>query len=313
MSANVATGGKAIGKPSKAMSTVKPASSNPGGKTTVAASPPVRSTISTSGAKAFPSSSNPSGTTATPSAGGRATTAVGNTANPTITTTTSSTANSAEKGGMTFVNQYGKWNQSEIEKYFEFLHQGEAGDQLSSKGLEKLVKELHIDWMSYEMLVLMWKLRATSRCVSRGEWNVTMYDNSITQPLQLRTKLSEWVGEVRKNAESFTEMYNFLYDFFRDDSPRWLEAEKAVVAWKVLIPTAPLLNQWCYWVKEVQKQEISRDVWQQLWVFFSCGEELEKYNPDGKWPTVLDDFVEWHKRGSVGMDRPKELKEENKS
>lgn len=206
---------------------------------------------------------------------------------------------------MTFATGYGKWNQSEIEKYFEFLHLGEGGEHLSVKALEKLAKELHIDWMSFEMLVLMWKLRATRRSLSRGEWNMAMYDHSITHPLQLRSKLGEWIAEVRQRRESFTEMYNFLFDFVRDDSPRWMEPEKAVAAWTVLLPTAPLINQWCFWVREVKRAEISRDVWQQIWVLFSSTPELENYNPDGKWPTALDDFVEWYKRGSVGMEHQK--------
>lgn len=200
--------------------------------------------------------------------------------------------------GMTSASMYGKWNQSEIEKYFEFLKQGEISDQIGIKGLEILVKELRLEWMSLEMLVLMWKLRATRLgTVTRGEWNLAMYDNGITQQIHLRTKMNEWVANVRNNTETFTEMYNFIYDFIRGENLRWMPVDKALAAWKVLLPPSPIVTQWCHWVKTIFDSEISRDVWQQFWLLVCAHPDLKDYESDGKWPTVLDDFVDWYQRG----------------
>lgn len=308
-------GAKPPTKISRSLSLGKTVTSKPGGKTSLA--PPGASTVGTS--KGQPtnatSSSSPTTNTAIPSSspsrggggnGGRiASGADGNNNNNNNTAATPNNSNDNNKGGMTFVTSYGKWNQSEIEKYFEFLCHGEVGDQISCKALEKLVKELHIEWMSFEMFVLMWKLGATRRSVSRGEWNLTMYDHSITHPLQLRSKIPEWVNDVRQHGEVFTEMYNFLFDFVRDENPRWLDPDKAVAGWKVLLPASPIIQQWCSWVKEVKRCGISRDVWQQIWALFSTTPELENYNLDGKWPSLIDDFVDWYKRGSVGVEHPK--------
>eukprot|EP00796_Vickermania_ingenoplastis_P004423 gene4423-3222_t len=198
--------------------------------------------------------------------------------------------------GMTSATMYGKWNQSEIEKYFEFLKQGEMGDHIGAKGLETLVRELKMEWMSFEMLVLMWKLRATRLgVVTRGEWNLAMYDSGITQQLHLRSKVNEWISEARNNKETFTEMYNFLYDYLRGENIRWMESETAVRSWNVLIPNNPIVKQWCQWVETVYRSEISRDVWQQFWQLLCVHPQLNDYEVDGKWPTALDDFVAWQK------------------
>lgn len=203
--------------------------------------------------------------------------------------------------GMTPSTMYGKWNQSEIEKYFEFLKQGETSDQIGTTGLRTLVRELKMDWMSYDMLVLMWKLRVSRMgIVSRGEWNLAMYNHGITQQVQLRSKVSQWLSDVRDDKESFTEMYNFLYDFLRGESLRWMDKEKAIASWVVLIPNSPFMKHWCQFIKQSSEEEISRDIWRQIWVLFSTHEtNFNDYETDGKWPVAIDEFVAWYRSLTV--------------
>ena len=97
----------------------------------------------------------------------------------------------------------------------------------------------------------------------------------------------------------FTEMYFHLYDFIRGDDEKLLASDKALKAWQVLLPENerfPLLAAWATWVATEYKRSITRDVWRQLWEFAKrIKTNLAQYDPNEKWPTALDDFVEWAK------------------
>lgn len=218
---------------------------------------------------------------------------------PTIPSKTDKNDAPKTPGTMTSVAAYGKCTQSEMEKYFEFLKQNDPlpGDQIGEKALELLVRELAVEWMSFEMLVLMWKLRVSrAHALNRTEWSLAMYDHHITQPMQLRTKLVDWTKECRTDTNSFTEMYNFVYDFLRGDHSPWMPRDIAIQAWSALLSSLPVIPQFCLWVKSVYQKDISRDLWQQLSLLLIAHPDLADFNSDGKWPTAIDDFVGWHGR-----------------
>ncbi|KAK6155084.1 hypothetical protein DH2020_009332 [Rehmannia glutinosa] len=79
---------------------------------------------------------------------------------------------------------------------------------------------------------------------------------------------------------------------------------RAVMAWRlVLSGRFRLLNQWCNFVEKNQRHNISEDTWRQVLAFSRCvHENLEGYDPEGAWPVLIDDFVEYmyRIRGSAG-------------
>lgn len=169
-------------------------------------------------------------------------------------------------------------------------------DAIGVKGLQQLCQELSIPFNELDMLILVWKLGATqSYCVTRSEWLHSAYVYKIEHPQQIKTHLSSWKTSVKDDETGFTDMYHSTYDFIRGDDEKLLPLEKAIRAWHILLPEPErfaFLTSWAQWVGLEYKRPISRDVWRQLWEFARKIRDLNQYDPNDKWPTALDDFVE---------------------
>ncbi|KAJ8749996.1 hypothetical protein K2173_013911 [Erythroxylum novogranatense] len=92
----------------------------------------------------------------------------------------------------------------------------------------------------------------------------------------------------------FARFYDFVFLMCRENGQKNITVSKAVMAWKlVLAGRFRLLKQWCEFVEENQRHNISEDTWQQVLAFSRCvHENLEGYDPEGAWPVLIDDFVE---------------------
>ncbi|CAK7327974.1 unnamed protein product [Dovyalis caffra] len=107
--------------------------------------------------------------------------------------------------------------------------------------------------------------------------------------LKLMSKL-----ELMVDFSEFSRFYDFVFFMCRENGQKNITVNKAVSAWKlVLAGRFRLLNQWCDFVQENQRHNISEDTWQQVLAFSRCvHENLEGYDPEGAWPVLIDDFVE---------------------
>jgi hypothetical protein len=53
------------------------------------------------------------------------------------------------------------------------------------------------------------------------------------------------------------------------------------------------LEQWLAFVEKNANEGISRDVWNQISVFNrDIADDLSKFDEDGAWPVLIDEFVE---------------------
>ena len=175
----------------------------------------------------------------------------------------------------------------------------EGVDAIGPKGLQALCADIGVTYNDFDMYVVVWKLGATqSYCITRSEWLHGAYTHKLEHPQHIRGKLSEWRSEVRNEEPRFTEMYYLLYDFIRGEQEKLLPQDKAIKAWQVLLPEPipfAFLSLWVQWVTLEYKRDITRDVWRQVWEFARKIKNLESYDSNDKWPTALDDFVEWAK------------------
>lgn len=169
-------------------------------------------------------------------------------------------------------------------------------DAIGPRGLAQLCQEMGIREMEADMLILAWQMGATqSMCITRNEWIFATYQHKLEHMGQLRTLLPQWRTLCKENEDAFREMYWHAYDFIRSDDEKLLPLEKAVRAWMSLLPEArfPFLANWASWLTSEYKRPISRDVWRQLLEFSTKIKDLKEYKRDDKWPTALDDFVEY--------------------
>ncbi|KAL9391770.1 hypothetical protein Peur_015690 [Populus x canadensis] len=117
--------------------------------------------------------------------------------------------------------------------------------------------------------------------------------------LKLMSKL-----ELMADFSEFSCFYDFVFFMCRENGQKNITVNKAVTAWKLILAGRfRLLNQWCDFVQEYQRHNISEDTWQQVLAFSRCvHENLEGYDPEGAWPVLIDDFVE-HMYRVLGSNR----------
>ncbi len=189
---------------------------------------------------------------------------------------------------------------SQMEQDFDKLRlvdQPAMDDTMGPRGLQSLCTELGIVFNELEMFVLVWKLGATqSYCIAKSEWLHSAYAHKIDHIGQLRTMLATWKTAVKDDPNQFAEMYSQIYDFIRGDDEKLLPLDKAVRAWHVLLPENerfPFLPLWVQWATQQYKRPVSRDVWRELLQFSMRIKDLTQYDSNDKWPSAMDDFVEW--------------------
>jgi DCN1-like protein 1/2 len=171
-------------------------------------------------------------------------------------------------------------------------------DAIGPKGLTVLASELGVQYNDADFFLCMWKLGATqSYCITRSEWLHSMYLHKVEHMGHLKALITNWKAAIKEDDSAFAEMYNHTYDFIRGEDEKLLPLDKAIRAWQTLLPEERFhfLPLWAQWCTVDYKRPVSRDVWRQLWEFSSQIKDLEKYDPNDKWPTALDDFVEWAK------------------
>lgn len=96
------------------------------------------------------------------------------------------------------------------------------------------------------------------------------------------------------DSHQFSCFYDFVFFVFCENGQKNITVNWAVTAWRlVLAGRFRLLDQWCSFVEEHQRHNISADTWQQVLAFSRCvNEDLDGYDPKGAWPVLIDDFVE---------------------
>ena len=174
-------------------------------------------------------------------------------------------------------------------------------DAIGPKGFAQLCGELGIGASSPDSFVLSWSLGATqSLCITRSEWMHAAHLHKLDHLGTLKARLKEWQA-AGKDESAFSEMYNSVYDFIRGDDEKLLPLEKAIKVWTVLLSPDlfPLISQWTTWCAVEFKRPVSRDIWRQIWEFARRTKQLSEYDPNDKWPTALDDFVEFLKEKGV--------------
>ena len=194
----------------------------------------------------------------------------------------------------------GGGKRSQMEQEFDRLRAldrlDEGVDAIGPRGLAQLCQEMNIREGESDMLVMAWKLGATqSMCITKNEWVYACYMFKLENLGQLRNVIPKWRELCKEDETAFSEMYWHAYDFIRADDEKLLPLDKAVKAWTSLLPESkfPFLSQWAQWLTLEYKRPISRDVWRQLLEFARKVSDPSHYDPNDKWPTALDDFVEW--------------------
>lgn len=123
-----------------------------------------------------------------------------------------------------------------------------------------------------------------------------MVDVSVNGRIMILDELHKLMLQLNIMADfsEFSNFYDFVFFMCRENGQKNITVGRAIAAWKVVLAGRfRLLNQWCDFVEKNQRYNISEDTWRQVLAFSRCvHEDLEGYDPEGAWPTLIDDFVE---------------------
>lgn len=118
--------------------------------------------------------------------------------------------------------------------------------------------------------------------------------------------ISSWQAVVPKlrqqlkNQNQYKQMYNYVFGFACDKGMKSLDVESANAMWDMLIgdKKCRFMAQWKGFLEEkVNKKEIntiSKDTWELFYdLVESTGGDFKRFEDDGAWPVLIDQFAEY--------------------
>jgi len=198
--------------------------------------------------------------------------------------------------------------QKDLEKLYEkyksiginLSESGETEDVVKGQGLLQYSQDLGVtDDKDPGLLIVSWKLNVChekcwefARDEFVGGWSIHGCHNIQT----MKKKLEGWRVDV-KNAQKFKSFYFYVFDYLKEDK-KILAIEEATTVWEMLGMNQrwPLMGNWLTYLEG--KKSISRDTWRLFYNFIEqYPNNLDNYDTDGCWPSMIDEFVEYMHKG----------------
>ncbi|XP_057769504.1 defective in cullin neddylation protein AAR3-like [Salvia miltiorrhiza] len=124
-----------------------------------------------------------------------------------------------------------------------------------------------------------------------------LVESKLSTSVSILDEVSKLMSRLDLTAEysEFSRFYDFVFFICRENGQKNITVSRAIMAWRlVLSGRFRLINHWCNFVEKNQRYNISEDTWRQVLAFSRCvHENLEGYDPEGAWPVLIDDFVEY--------------------
>lgn len=208
-------------------------------------------------------------------------------------TSSGSTGNGGGGGGATLSKA------SQIEKFF-LKYKDADEDAILASGMERFCVDLGVDPTEFIVLVLAWKFGASQMCrFTREEFINGCQKMRAHDAKSLKERFPELLTEA-KNEKNFKDLYNFTFTFGLDYSSgqRTLPIELALPLWDLVFTQnrPAILDQWFNFLKTNDVKGVSRDTWSMFLPFINTvAPDLHNYDESEAWPSLFDDFVEFHK------------------
>jgi DCN1-like protein 1/2 len=180
---------------------------------------------------------------------------------------------------------------------------GAAGeDMILADGVYRLCEDLGVDPGDVAVLVLAYHFGAAAMCeFSKAEFVSGMTRLGVDSVPKLAAKLPALRASLAEEA-TFRAVYAFAFAFARDKGAKSLSPDTALALWQLLLPARwPAGEAWCAFVAGAGLKTVTADTWSQLLEFSrTVKADLSNYDPEGAWPSLLDDFAEHLKAAQQG-------------
>ncbi len=170
-----------------------------------------------------------------------------------------------------------------------------GSDMIMADGVSRLCEDLRVDPGDVAVLVLAYHFKAASMCeFSKAEFTSGMAALGCDSVAKLAAKLPALRASLAEDA-TFRGVYAFTFAFARDKGAKSLAPDTALALWQLLLPAArwPAADAWLEFVPTQGLKAVTADTWAQLLEFARAVKpDLSNYDPEGAWPSLLDDFAE---------------------
>ncbi|KAJ3217463.1 DCN1-like protein 1 [Dinochytrium kinnereticum] len=166
-------------------------------------------------------------------------------------------------------------------------------DAIGIEGTEQLCEALEVDPTDIVTLVLAWHLKCENACEFKRDGWIQGWTALGCDSLEKMKGAILIFRKELENEAAFKEIYQFAFNFAKQDGQRSLALDQAVAYWGLLLDGQfQYLDLWTEYVQEHYKKSISKDTWNLFLDFVRTSEEkFNNHDSDGAWPVLIDEFA----------------------
>jgi len=168
----------------------------------------------------------------------------------------------------------------------------------SAEGFEKLHTDLGIDFTGKGPFLLAFKLNCkTYGQMTRDEFKKGFGGTwGVFTISDMKSKVSTMKSDITGDRDKFTAMYNWTFRYMKEnDQKKTIPQVYAHAVWTVLLkdhdPKLPLLEKFLEYVETTEKA-VTFDTWKESRKFLMTCSDVDKFENDGAWPTLVDNFLD---------------------
>ncbi|KAF3941831.1 hypothetical protein ABW19_dt0209870 [Dactylella cylindrospora] len=210
-----------------------------------------------------------------------------------------------------------------VEDWYSTYASSDDPEQIDIPGIIRLLEDLDIKFDGASIYILCWKLGCGAMgSIPKKNWVDGMNKHGIKNNTQLLKTLADWLKDTKPTSppsDTFLQFYKFMFNFSKPTpETRSVALDSATAVLSFLLDpvaydlrydpetatplasdvhpyphTAPFLR---FLVEKQPVKVINKDQWDSFVPFNkSVNYNLDNYNPEGAWPALYDQYVDWRK------------------